>query len=140
MKVAGLEENGIVIIRADCQQALATLYSILLLLSSAAAWAETMLGIKRSRSERKATIYGRTALKRTETVRLPLKIEAEVGAHNREEEDFVDEIEPATLSTPIKDKRTAISKRVRAMAQLPAIWDLDFRNLAVTTILTSEWI
>lgn len=85
--------------------------------------------MKRSRSEKKSTVYVSKKLKNRKTGKSSLEMGACEGVHDIKEENIADESEPAASSTLTEEWKTAMSKLVRAMAILCFIYEVDFNNL-----------
>lgn len=123
-----LNEDGHVVMRLDSQEVSTTCYKSRSLLVYLSGWTKPEIGVKRRRSQPKRTKHVENTVKKRKTGTSPLEIRADAGPQEMTEEDVVDYSEPAPSSTLSNEGRTAMSKRLNAMAPFCPVCDVDFRN------------
>lgn len=67
-----------------------------------------------------------------------LRTGANASAHNMNEKDTMDEVEPVTLSTLFKQGMTEMSKRIKKMLSVHCIYVTTYRNLAEEQEIDTE--
>lgn len=114
MAKIGLDRN--VLIAPNSQPPLAFSYICWSQLLSATGCTKWKLGIKRSISVDKSTVYLQKALKKAR--KTPLETGESVSSYDKKEKDVMDDVETATYSTLNKTGKTAMSKFMIGMAPL----------------------
>lgn len=105
---------------------------------SASGCAETKIGMKRRRIEQEGMMSAENTLKKRKKEKYPLGTGADVGAQEIKEKDILDESEPIASLTLSGKVKTAMIKRIKLMALVCSIYDVNFRNSVETHYLDVE--
>lgn len=85
--------------------------------------------MKQFMSEKKGRMHVQRTLKNMKITKPSMETEPEIGAHDINERDIVDETKSAVLLTLTEKKKTVMSKLLKAMTLLCFIYDIDFKKL-----------
>lgn len=122
------------------QSASASSYRTQSLLFYTVGWAERNRAMKRSRSEIKATMYVRTALKWRNLTRMWLEIGTSAGIHINKEEMFLDERQPAAFLALSKERSTAMGELIKKIDAYTPFTTQTSKRLRKNTSSVSERI
>lgn len=128
LEVVYVDEDENVVLRADTQQASASLYWDPSLLFCADEWTGAKQGTKRPLFVNKGTIV--FANDDEKTTRSSAKAVGSASVHGTIEKDVVDDVEPSTDSALREGMNTGLSECIREMFLYAAfIYNTDFRKL-----------
>lgn len=126
LEVAGADKNGIIGMRRDPQPALSSSYGNLSLRLSPSGWAVRRLCMKRRISGEKGATYNQSTLNNRKPTKTLLETEAGTSLLYIKEEDILNDISLAPLSTLRKEEKTAISRLIKKMSSVCFNEGLDF--------------
>lgn len=124
--VTELADDGNSMMRLNSKTALTKSCRNGFLLFCLAGFAESKLGMKRSRSEKNGMMFLRKRPKKKKAGKLFVETGADVCTQETKEKDIMDESQPAASSNVSEKQRTAMTRLIKVTAFFCSIYDVDF--------------